>query len=105
MKIKIKVDFSKLKKDIRKIPSFLAKQAFWLFLFDAFLVFILGFFIFRQYILLSQKNEVKITEKPFKLREDLLNFVQEKLREKEERAAKIENKTYPDLFRVEELTE
>jgi len=103
--MKIKIDTLKLKKLLKALPDVLVNNfvllLFFVILFDA----LLGAFVFYQYSFLSQRKVVEVPQAPPILKESLLSEVLKELEERENRFEETELKTYPDLFRTEQLVE
>jgi len=103
--MKIKINISKLKRSLRKLPKMLAGKAFLLLLFAILFDILVGAFIFYQYSFLPQREEIQLVEKPLILREGLLSKILKELGERESRLKEASLKVYSDPFQIEEVVE
>jgi hypothetical protein len=83
---------------LKKIPRFLAKEAFLFFLILFFIILIFAAILFQKYIILIEKTEPKITKKSLEFEEKNYQKVLKIWQEKKERFEKTEFKEYPDPF-------
>lgn len=98
--MKIKINITKLKKSLKKLPEILINKAP-LFLFLGILFEILiGVFIFYQYSFLVQKKDIVITEKPLILEQELLSKILKELEQRKVKFEQADSEEHPDLFRL-----
>ncbi len=83
----------------KKLPKVLALRSFLTFFGLFALVLILGSLIFYKYIILIQKIEPQVTEKPLQFKEKTYEDILKTWQERENRFQVIDTKQYPNLFK------
>jgi len=107
MKISL-AKFDKIKKILKRLPRILGEQAFLTFLVLLFFSLIFGGLIFYKYLILAEKKEPEILEKPLFFKENLYQKVLAEWEEREKNFEQAKLKEYPNPFQEpipEELTE
>ncbi len=97
MKLK-KIKLENIKTRLKKLPKNLAEKAFLTFLKLFCISLIFGSFIFYQYVILGQKIEPQVTEKPIQFKEKTYESVLRFWQVREETIKEIDSKSYSNPF-------